>query len=187
MTHNTFDFILNEVKEQYNPIPSSHGGFDTLETKYMLILTIWYLANQCTYREIEETFGVAKSFAHKCIQNMINIINKIAKKFIKWPSIQELLNDEKEFRKFANFPGAVGALDGCLIKIKAPNINQRDYLDRHSNHSVNLIAICDSEMKFIFINAGFPGSAHDSRAFRYSNFENNLINFNAKPEGNYHL
>ena len=129
---------------------------------------------------MEENFGVAKSFAHKCIQEMISNSNKIAKKFVRWPSIEELVNDEKEFRKFANIPGAIGALDGSLIKIKALDISQRDYLDRHNNHSVNLIAICNSDMKFIFINAGFPGSAQDSRAFRCSNFEINLMNSNAK-------
>ena len=54
--------------------------------------------------------------------------------------------------------------------MKALSGFQANYLDRTNRHSVNLMAICDSEKKFTYISAGFPGSAHDNRVFKSTPF-----------------
>ena len=111
------------------------------------------------------------------------------KKIIKWPSKEELIADETEFRKLTIFPGAIGAIDGCHIEKKAPNETQADYLDRKCNHTVNLLAICNSKKQFIFIDVGFPGSAHDSRVLNCSGFLENLESNkdDLLPNGDYHI
>ena len=116
---------------------------------------------------------------------MIDIINNIASQFIKWPTNDELIKDEKEFRKFSNFPGVVGAIDGSHIPIKAPAANQMDYLNRAYKHTVNLLAVCNSNMQFTFINAGYTGSAHDNRVLITSGFNEYLETH--MPQGDYHV
>ena len=97
-----------------------------------------------------------------------------------------MIASEKEFKRLSNFPGVIGALDGCHILIKAPNKNQRNYINKNRKHSVVLVVICDSDMKFIFINCGFPGSAHDTRVFNLTNLLPTIINSNSKYKGNFH-
>lgn len=55
-----------------------------------------------------------------------------------------------------------------VIEIKAPKDVQADYIDRNNRHSITLLAVCDNNKKFTFIDAGFSGSAHDSRVYRCS-------------------
>jgi len=47
---------------------------------------------------------------------------------------------------------------------------------RHGYTSQNILAICDFDMRFIFVVAGWPGSAHDSRILSHA-----LANFPSFP------
>ncbi len=59
----------------------------------------------------------------------------------------------------------MGALDGSDIPIPAPQHNATDYLNRKGVFSIRLIALVDANCKFMFAQAGWPGSVHDSRAY----------------------
>ena len=89
----------------------------------------------------------------------------------------------------SGFPGVVGAIDGCHIAIKAPKDVQADYIDRHSQHGITLLAVCDHRKKITFIDAGFPGSAHDSRVFRSSTLGKTLMSQPRQllPSTSYHI
>ena len=68
----------------------------------------------------------------------------------------------------AGLPNAVGAIDGSHISIKAPHVNQEDYLNRKQNYSINLQDAVDVDGKFIDVITGWPGSIHDTRVLRLS-------------------
>lgn len=75
------------------------------------------------------------------------------------------------FAKLANhvaFQGALGAIDGCHIRIKAPTNDAVCYFNRKLFYSVVLQAVCDHSGTFIDTFCGFPGSAHDARILRCS-------------------
>ena len=60
--------------------------------------------------------------------------------------------------------GAVGALDGTLIRDVIPSDNQVPYQGRGRGECYqNVLGICDFDMVFTFIWAGWKGVAHDSR------------------------
>ncbi|XP_076929228.1 uncharacterized protein LOC143593497 [Bidens hawaiensis] len=62
------------------------------------------------------------------------------------------------------FRGAVGALDGSLIHAVVPTKEQDLYRGRGKRDCYqNVLAICDFNMIFTFIVAGWEGVAHDSR------------------------
>ncbi|XP_033096701.1 putative nuclease HARBI1 [Anneissia japonica] len=65
------------------------------------------------------------------------------------------------FRKF-QFPRIIGAIDGTHVAIKAPSVDEHVYVNRKSYHSINVQAICDSNLKFLDVVAKYPGSCHDS-------------------------
>ena len=54
----------------------------------------------------------------------------------------------------AEFPGVVGSIDGRHVKICPPT-------NRHNEHSVTLLAVCDAKKKFTWISTGFTGSIHN--------------------------
>ncbi len=66
------------------------------------------------------------------------------------------------------FRRAVGAIDGCHIRMKPPANNSHCYYNRKRFHSIQLQAITDHRGKFIDIFVGYPWSVHDARVLRNS-------------------
>lgn len=97
-------------------------------------------------------------------------ISKIANNFIIWPSESERQEISEYFQNYSAIPGIIGALDGCHIAIKAPENNPSRFYNRKSFYSINVQATCNNKLQFIDVYIGIPGSVHDARVFRKSNF-----------------
>ena len=82
------------------------------------------------------------------------------------------------------FPGVVGLIDGTHISIRAPVEEPDAYINRKKFHSINVQVICDENMVFTDVVAGWPGSVHDSRVLRNSAVSHTAAN---KFPGNTHL
>ncbi|KAL8543421.1 hypothetical protein ACS0TY_004093 [Phlomoides rotata] len=63
-------------------------------------------------------------------------------------------------------PGCLGALDGTYIPVRVPHSDIPRYRNRKGNVSINVLAVCDHYMNFVFILSGWEGSAADSRVLR---------------------
>jgi hypothetical protein len=73
--------------------------------------------------------------------------------------------------------GAIGALDGTLIHAIVPLEKQAAYRARGgTEYYQNVLAICDFDMVFKFVYAGWEGVAHDARVLQavVSNPDNNF-------------
>ena len=63
---------------------------------------------------------------------------------------------------------AIGAIDGSHISCRPPTECPENYVNRKGFHSIILQAVCDHEMFITDVYAGWPGSVHDARVFRWS-------------------
>ena len=70
----------------------------------------------------------------------------------------------------------VGAIDGSHISMIAPSIDHNAYVNRKQYHSINMQAICDSNLIFQDVKARWPESHYDSFVSQsstvYNRFEN---------------
>ncbi|KAL0402461.1 UNVERIFIED_CONTAM: hypothetical protein Slati_4276000 [Sesamum latifolium] len=62
--------------------------------------------------------------------------------------------------------GCLGALDGTHIDVRVPAEDRAIYRTRKGSVSVNVLSVCDREMHFIYVLAGWEGSATDGRVLR---------------------
>jgi len=85
-------------------------------------------------------------------------------RIIEWPSMSNI----ESMARMNTFPGAFGAVDGSHIAIKTPLSDADSYINRKSYASVVLQAVCSSNLQFIDINTGYPGSMHDARIYMKS-------------------
>lgn len=70
---------------------------------------------------------------------------------------------------------AVGAVDGCHIKIDKPVERHTDYFNRKHFYSLVLQGTCNEDRRFIDVFIGMPGSVHDARVFKNSALYNEHI------------
>ncbi|XP_033760547.1 putative nuclease HARBI1 [Pecten maximus] len=59
-------------------------------------------------------------------------------------------------------PNVVGAIDGTLVPVQAPILDEHVYVCKKGYHAINVQAICTHSMKFINVICKWPGSVHDS-------------------------
>ena len=64
------------------------------------------------------------------------------------------------------FPQAVGAIDGCHIKIKAALKDAEDYINRKDYHPIILQGLTANNYIFRDVSVGCPGKSHDARIFK---------------------
>lgn len=119
--------------------------------------------------KIADRFGVSESSVIRCRNRVVKAILKHLKcRFIFWPKIADMQIVVDSFAERNGFPGIVGALDGTHIEIKTPGVNGASYINRKGYASLQLQAVCNHEMIFTDVFAGFPGSCHDARVLRNS-------------------
>nr|XP_027093520.1 uncharacterized protein LOC113713912 [Coffea arabica] len=78
-----------------------------------------------------------------------------------------------------------GAMDGTHIPAHAPPGEQVAYMNRHGQATQNVLAICDFDMRFTYIYAGWEGSAHDARVL--DGALTGPTHFPMAPSGKYYL
>ncbi|KAL8492410.1 hypothetical protein ACS0TY_023846 [Phlomoides rotata] len=82
------------------------------------------------------------------------------------------------------FKGCLGALDGTFVNIRVPAIDIGRYRTRKGQIATNVLAVCDTDLRFVYVLPGWEGSASDVRILRDSiNRPHGL----KVPVGNYYL
>lgn len=80
-----------------------------------------------------------------------------------------------DFERSANFPNCIGAIDGKHIRITMPKDSGSLYYNYKNFLSVVLLALCDANYCFIFIDIGSYGKSSDFAIFKNSVFYKRLI------------
>ena len=113
--------------------------------------------------------GVSKSAAWRSIHIVIESICKLRNQMIKFPTADELVRTEAQFRQSKNFPGVLGCIDGSHIAVKVLNSSIREtYRNRKGYFSLNVQMICGPDSYIYDVVSSWPGAAHDSNIFNRS-------------------
>ncbi|XP_023232867.1 putative nuclease HARBI1 [Centruroides sculpturatus] len=141
-----------------------------------VLLSNWTLANQESYRGIEDRFGVNKGQACTIFIDFCQKMCRMIGKFITWPndSLERTVYKFEELRS-VSLPGVIRCVDGTHIHIKAPKEDSQSYYNRKGRHSILLQIIFDSEMRIIDAFVGWPGSANYSRIWQQSPIYNMFL------------
>lgn len=153
-----------------------------------LLLTLWTLANQESFRGIADRFGVSKGNAHNICINTCQLICNLRNQYIVWPREEDLAMYVQKFdhlRNNATFPNVIGCVDGTHIEIRGTK-KDNSFYNRKGVHSMILQGICNSQLEFLDIYCGWPGSAHDARVWQNSPIFSKLSNDRILPD-QYHL
>lgn len=93
---------------------------------------------------------------------------------IQTPASEEEWRNVADSFKQWNFPHCIGAIDGKHVVMTAPPNSGSIYFNYKHTHSIVLMAICDGNYKFIYIDAGSNGRISDGGVFNKCSFANSL-------------
>ncbi|XP_071579318.1 uncharacterized protein [Temnothorax nylanderi] len=135
-----------------------------------LALTLRFLASGDSITSMHYQYLVGVTTAS-------NIINETC--VALWKKLQPLcmpaelkreqwLSIEEDFKEKWNFPHCIGAIDGKHIIIQCPNNAGSMYFNYKNSHSLVLLAMCDANYIFTFIDIGAYGRRSDGGIFKDS-------------------
>ena len=97
--------------------------------------------------------------------SIVDALYPLANNWITFPNPSENAILKHSFYQIAGFPRVIGCIDGTNIKVSQPLENAAAW---KGFHSINAMAICNANYKFMYASAHWPGSCHDSFILRNS-------------------
>lgn len=159
---------------------TNRGG--ALQPFQQLCVTLHWLGQGNQYHGTGLTHGIHKSTVGRTIQRVVSAINRrLFQSTVCWPS--NISGVVEQFYRMARFPSVIGVIDGSLIPIDAPTINEEAFVDRKGSHSINCMVVCGPNLEFFYVSANWPGSVHDARVLRRSSLFRRMEESNIFPNG----
>jgi hypothetical protein len=172
--------ILQPYLEQHF-FPKEGGNRDIrsnpylIKTEIRLSIALRYFAGASPY-DLIVTHGVSMTSIFFSIWGVVDCVNKCPYFDIVFPDYKTQEEIAKGFQKRsgANFSRVIGAIDGILIWILKPLLQECYFANcgetsfncsRKDKYGLNMQAICDDELRFIFIDLSWPGATADYMAW----------------------
>lgn len=135
-----------------------------------LLITLRFFATGCFQQVLGDHVNIHKSTVSRIITRITAQIASHARDYIKMPRRREaMLESMSNFYRVCGFPRIVGCIDCTHIKILSPGgENAEIYRNRKGWFSINVQAVCDTQLQIRDIVARWPGSVHDSTIFNSS-------------------
>ncbi|KAG2215747.1 hypothetical protein INT45_005204 [Circinella minor] len=159
--------LVNELANDEEYVGSQARGGVPIEIQVAAVL--WRFANShfgfhlmCVLLNISD--GSFSNFTDRFIKAMKRVARNIAHQF--------KAKDGSDSRRLGK---VIGAMDGKLVVIQKPSGRGDQFVDRKNNPSFNLLAVCDSTIRFIYVKCGDSGCVNDARAFTSSALYRNLV------------
>ncbi|XP_072148403.1 protein ALP1-like [Setaria viridis] len=151
-------------------------------------LFLWICGAPQSVRQAEDRFTRSLETICRKFDEVLESVNKLAVDIIKpkdpeFRSVHSRLQSPR-FTPF--FDNCIGAIDGTHIPVVVPTSLVVQHTGRHGYTSQNVMAICDFDMRFTFVVAGWPGSVHDMRVFKDA-IEKFGDKYPHPPEGKFYL
>ncbi|KAI8555192.1 hypothetical protein RHMOL_Rhmol05G0155700 [Rhododendron molle] len=126
------------------------------------------LSHNIRNRFVKRGFNHSTQTIHRYFYEVLHAMLNFSKEIIVDTPYDQSAHQIRENRRIRHiFQGAVGALDGTLISAVVPHDQQIPYRGRGRGECYqNVLAICDFDMLFTFVRAGWEGVAHDSWVLR---------------------
>ncbi|KAL6838378.1 hypothetical protein ACP4OV_031784 [Aristida adscensionis] len=162
MNRDVFDKLHHLLVESYGL--KSSKKMTSLEA---LGLFLWMCGAPQRMRQAQNRFTRSSETCSRKFDKVLRSVNRLGADIIR-PRDPEFRTVHKRLKapRFSPFfDNCIGAIDGTHIGVVVPTNQVVQHTGRHGYTTQNVLAICDFDMMFTFIVAGWPGSVHDMRVF----------------------
>ena len=136
------DIVAPEIRR-----PTNRSHAVTPQTQVLLSLRI--LASGSFQSVVGDTLGLSDATVSRCFGKFLDITSTTRHPdlAISFPSTAESINSVKQgFHGIRGFPNVIGAVDGTLVPIKPPSVDEHVFVSRKGFHALNVQVICDHNL-----------------------------------------
>jgi hypothetical protein len=159
--------VVNFLEARLSPLlkhPTKRN--QPLEPRQQIELFLHFLGTNAFYHLLRDARGPSSHTVYRVIHRVSDAINTLRQEIIRWPDDCSKL--PQDFLKIGGFPSVAGCLDGTHVNISPPSQDEISYLNRHHQHSINVLAVSGPDLSIYYLNANRPGRCHDSNVLRSS-------------------
>lgn len=177
----TFRYILNRIEPVLTRETLTE---DPISPDERLAICLYRLGRGDNYYTIAEMVGRGVSTVSSIVEEVSQVLvehlwNDCVS--IHMPDSSKAVFQEKilDMEELWQFPCCWAAIDGCHIPLKCPPGGLeacKEYHNFKNFYSIVLMAMVDSNYRFIWGSCGFPGNSHDAIIFRSTNLWDSLQN-----------
>mmetsp|Transcript_24451 Transcript_24451/g.59867 ORF Transcript_24451/g.59867 Transcript_24451/m.59867 type:complete len:392 (-) Transcript_24451:73-1248(-) len=177
--YNLVNLLLPNISLSDAHATSSTGGHTAIPPEVIVANGIRFMSGD-PIRTLSHLWRISPASCHRIIELFLDAVMACPQLEIRLPETPEEMSQAvEEWHALSTANGAlhgfIGALDGWLAYINKPTLqdvsgNQADYWSGHYNvNGLNVQAMCDARLRFIYFTIAAPGSTGDARAFARCN------------------
>ncbi|VDH90220.1 Hypothetical predicted protein, partial [Mytilus galloprovincialis] len=167
--------MFDEILQRVGPRIAKQNTFyrNPLEPGLNLAITLRHLASGAKYPSMQYGLRVPHNTISVFIPEVCQaIIDEYVDGVMPFPSTMDDWKRIAEgFMEKWNFPHALGALDGKHVAYKCPPGSGSTYFNYKKFYSIVLLALVDSDYKFICADIGGRGAASDAQLWNASDLK----------------
>ncbi|XP_068224325.1 putative nuclease HARBI1 [Palaemon carinicauda] len=179
MDPNTFYKILSKVEPYI--MKEDTNMRQSISTEARLHATLLFLSTGCSYRSLQYSTRISKLSLSAIIPETCKQIYEVLREdYLKTPSTpEEWKNVSNDFWRMWNFPNCLGAIDGKHIVIRQPPGSGSYFYNYKGTYSIILMAICDANSNFIYVDVGVNGRVSDGGVWANTSISQSIVNHTA--------
>ncbi|KAA0055632.1 retrotransposon protein [Cucumis melo var. makuwa] len=152
-----------------------------VDVEEMVAMFLHVLVHDVKNRVIQREFVRSGETVSRHFNIILLAVLRLYEELIKRPvPVISNCNDQR----WKCFENCLGALDGTYIKVNVPAGDRPTFRTRKGEIATNVLGICDTKGDFVYVLAGWEGSAADSRILRDAISRENGLEV---PNGYYYL
>ncbi|XP_057689511.1 putative nuclease HARBI1 [Corythoichthys intestinalis] len=159
-------YLCQLIEADITNVTRRSQAFTTAQT---VCLSLRYFASGQYMYSIGDAEHLSKNTVCRAIRKVVLALAKLVDAFVVFPGHLTALQIKEGFYAIAGFPRVIGVIDCTHIPISASlGEHEGDFVNRKSQHTINVQMTCDHQYMVTSLDARWPGSVHDARIFRES-------------------
>lgn len=178
MTPERYDHLLSLVDERLK----KYSLRDPVSPNERLMITLVFLATGESQVQLSFRFRRGRATICKVLSETCSVLwDVLCPKYLRIPNSEEWREISTAFCESWNFPSCIGAIDGKHFVIQSPKLSGSLFYNYKNSFSSLVLAMCDSNYKFIYVDIGSAGREGDASVFTQSKL------FKALEEDSLHI
>ena len=119
----------------------------SLPVSLQIVIALRYYGTG-SLQAVTDVHGVGKMSVSRCVHSVSAALARRVNNYISCPTTDAAIRTVKDtFFHVAGFPNVLGAIDGTLVPIKGPSVDEHLYVCRKGYHALNVQGVAETDYK----------------------------------------